>query len=624
SSVEPVEPTAVGSAGDVYGPVQSNETLWAIAQKTLPEQGMSIQQAMLAIQRLNPDAFINGNINLLKKGVVLRLPTAADIRATTAREAISEVALQNAEWRGASAQIDASSTAKKMEPAGLDESDRLTLVAPGAEEDGVFGSGLGDEESVDLTEGDDFVSGDISADGVDVEEGLEAGSVQDAAMLEEMDRIARENEALKSDLGKLEEQLSTVDEILDVQNADMDAIEESIKQLASEKAVEKPRKVESADVPATDESDPIDFYLVFKILMVFVVVIGIFVFYSRKRAASTRESDVELDWEEPVQETEVEEAVEEVVSAQPPVKEEKKPVVAEPETEDAIGEADIYISFGNFEKAEALLLSAIAAEPARNDLRLKLLEVLVETRDLAKFDQQLAEIRSSQDANAVARAEALRSKIAGDEATVEDSLDIDLGLDAETKPLEEEAFVESTTPETSLEDEFDIDLSLDADESSASDLSPALQDEVVEEGAAQEDEFDLDLSSDFMDSENSVESVQTEAEVAPSADELVDEFIEEALEEQGVTEDQIVEEAAEMIEEPSEIVEEVEQAQPPVAQEEEAELLDEDETATKLELAKAYMDMGDTEGAKDILEEVLEEGSAAQKEEAQSLMNELG
>src|SRR5262249_18621862 len=44
------------------------------------------------------------------------------------------------------------------------------------------------------------------------------------------------------------------------------------------------------------------------------------------------------------------------------------------------------------------------------------------------------------------------------------------------------------------------------------------------------------------------------------------------------------------------------------------------EVGTKLDLARAYMDMGDPDGARNILEEVLHEGSAAQKQEAQRLM----
>jgi pilus assembly protein FimV len=47
------------------------------------------------------------------------------------------------------------------------------------------------------------------------------------------------------------------------------------------------------------------------------------------------------------------------------------------------------------------------------------------------------------------------------------------------------------------------------------------------------------------------------------------------------------------------------------------------EVGTKLDLARAYMDMGDPEGARNILEEVLNEGSVAQKQEAQRLLQSL-
>jgi pilus assembly protein FimV len=47
------------------------------------------------------------------------------------------------------------------------------------------------------------------------------------------------------------------------------------------------------------------------------------------------------------------------------------------------------------------------------------------------------------------------------------------------------------------------------------------------------------------------------------------------------------------------------------------------EVGTKLDLARAYMDMGDPEGARNILDEVVQEGSASQKQEAQRLIQAL-
>ncbi len=47
------------------------------------------------------------------------------------------------------------------------------------------------------------------------------------------------------------------------------------------------------------------------------------------------------------------------------------------------------------------------------------------------------------------------------------------------------------------------------------------------------------------------------------------------------------------------------------------------EVGTKLDLARAYVDMGDPDGARNILNEVLSEGSASQKQEAQRLLESL-
>ena len=47
------------------------------------------------------------------------------------------------------------------------------------------------------------------------------------------------------------------------------------------------------------------------------------------------------------------------------------------------------------------------------------------------------------------------------------------------------------------------------------------------------------------------------------------------------------------------------------------------EVGTKLDLARAYMDMGDPEGARSILQEVMTEGSSSQKQEAQRLLTSL-
>ncbi len=73
--------------------VAAGQTLWSIATRAKPD-GVSTQQMMVAIQRANPDAFINGNMNLLRSGAVLRMPEGSDLVALSQTEARRAVAQQ--------------------------------------------------------------------------------------------------------------------------------------------------------------------------------------------------------------------------------------------------------------------------------------------------------------------------------------------------------------------------------------------------------------------------------------------------------------------------------------------------------------------------------------------------
>ncbi len=71
-----------------YGPTGQNETLWSIATKLRPNGELSVQQTLLAIYRLNPQAFDNQNIHELIKGSRLRIPSAVQVQAESSEEAI--------------------------------------------------------------------------------------------------------------------------------------------------------------------------------------------------------------------------------------------------------------------------------------------------------------------------------------------------------------------------------------------------------------------------------------------------------------------------------------------------------------------------------------------------------
>jgi pilus assembly protein FimV len=64
----------------IYGPTGENETLWSIASRVNPSTTTSVQQTLLAIYRLNPQAFENNNIHGLEPKSRLRLPTLEQVR----------------------------------------------------------------------------------------------------------------------------------------------------------------------------------------------------------------------------------------------------------------------------------------------------------------------------------------------------------------------------------------------------------------------------------------------------------------------------------------------------------------------------------------------------------------
>lgn len=123
--------------------VRRGDTLSEIAART--RAGATLDQTMIALLRANPDAFIDGNINRLKAGAVLRMPSRDALTELDARQARAIVRTQIQEWRASRRAVtqpvddtgeggsvsnpaSARSTAASTAPAGA----RLEIVPPGA------------------------------------------------------------------------------------------------------------------------------------------------------------------------------------------------------------------------------------------------------------------------------------------------------------------------------------------------------------------------------------------------------------------------------------------------------------------------------------------------------------
>ena len=122
--------------------VHHGDTLYGIAKVTARGSDVTINQLMVAIKAANPDAFFKNNINDLKAGAILRIPTRDVIDQTSVAEANAEVHRQYESWRasrphpatvveGTATQAAANAAPKPGNQAPA--SDHLSLVPPTGE-----------------------------------------------------------------------------------------------------------------------------------------------------------------------------------------------------------------------------------------------------------------------------------------------------------------------------------------------------------------------------------------------------------------------------------------------------------------------------------------------------------
>ncbi|MFC3607113.1 FimV/HubP family polar landmark protein [Stutzerimonas tarimensis] len=728
-------PAARPALGDEYR-VSSRDTLWEIAERS--RHGGSVHQAMLAIQDLNPDAFIDGNINRMKNGQVLRLPTAEQVVQRSRADAVALVAEQNAAWR----------QGRALSPAGarqLDATPRATVSAEPERSD----SG----DSLRLTaaiSGSSTVGSDTGGEG-------DSAALRDqlATTRENLDSSVRENIELKERLEDLQSQLDKLHRLMELKD---DQLAKLQLQSSQEPVPAAADTEESADVvaalpasaapaaqgdatgeppvpaaPLTPAPVPSDPGLLATVLgnplwlglgggALLLVLVGLLLASRRKalRDAAleeTLEQDAFPSQEVPigvygaVNESRVEDEPAEMAAT-----EERR---AQPST-DVLAEADVYIAYGRFTQAAELLQDALNHEPQRSDLRLKLMEVRAEMGDQQGFVREEAELReiggSENEINQLrARYPAMLAGVAAgvtaaavadefnfnfddlnlDDPVVQDPEDeqaaagaeFDFNLDdleeqlaelaepGEVPVLDTAADVAETDPAPGQAnfDEFSFELDVDqpaeedpfADfdlelpEESAAKPSPAVP-PVDEALTADNDEildFDLDLHLDAPKLEGEPPAGRQELdelsfELSGQAFTLDDEpgkaesessFL---LEDFDLSLDDLA--AEETPSEPAEVDEldaeldalaqRFEVAPEPAADNPApvqlspvADDMDEDfdflagtdETTTKLDLARAYIEMGDADGARDILDEILAEGNAAQQQEAREMMTTL-
>lgn len=690
-------------AGSEYGMTGQGDTLWKIALRVRPNDSVSVQQTMLALQRANPDAFINNNINLLKAGYVLRIPDVREIRAETVASAVQEVRTQNQEFDdykgGGLAQLDATRRQPSARSSGADSANgELKLLASddrAGDRSGTGGSAVVQELENEL-----------------------------AVAEEDLDRARRASSEMNLKVNDLQGQLNTLNEILTLKDDQLAARKAEVQkmQAASSQPVAQP-------APAAQSSSLFSNLLVLGVLGLLLVgvVAGGMILMRRRQQANAIDDEFEDGFDESAAEAEDDAAAE--LEEAPAIEEEEEDL--SPETSDVIGEVEIYIAYGRFPQAITFLQNAIQAEPERSDIQLKLLEVYVQTEDGVAFNLQLEQLALLNDSTATEAALELQKKIPGaaedaavamdatiinmepieaidgalddddelsfdlddlgseteeddlalgteldlDDADEEldlsleadDDLELELDLedvDATVKLEESEVEINLETAgddeiELSLDDGLDEELDLDLDDDGAITLD--LDDDEITLDL-DDDEFTLDLDDDEitldlddeisldlddddddildlsdltdeddLDLEKDLESVaQGLGEISTDDDEITldldldDDDLEIDLESAGLDLDDDEDAISLDLEDDGEISLDLDDDEFSLDLDDEDGLdldldLDDDDD-NKLDLARAYIDMGDSDGAKSLLQEVLKDGSDLEKQEANQLL----
>lgn len=208
--------------------VQRGDTLWSVASRARP-RGVTVQQTLLAIYRQNPDAFIDGDMNRMLRDYPLRMPESSEIAAIDAGEALATV------WREAGGMMPTAlgSAGAPAEPEAVESGsiegaaaeDRLRLATPRPEAPSPSDEAVAPAATSPGTVADEG-SGQPDTRSAQSPETGGAGSAEWAAhtaerllyLEEEVLLTRRENRELHERIGNLEEQLGVMSQLIELQD----------------------------------------------------------------------------------------------------------------------------------------------------------------------------------------------------------------------------------------------------------------------------------------------------------------------------------------------------------------------------------------------------------------------
>jgi pilus assembly protein FimV len=241
-------PAPHAAAAGEYGPVADGETLTEIARSTRPDDATNLNEMMLALLKNNPNAFYKDNINALKRGAILRIPSRDEIKANgPLAEAAAAVHEQNQAWSnktpvakptvvsktGAPKQAPQPPAAK---PAPAKPGEHLALVPPAA---GKGGQGASDHP------------GTASGTAGGTETKAEVARVKEALASRE-----QEVSELKSRVKDLEKINSDDQRLLTLKTNEIADLQKKLKELEAKAAAAPATAAKPAPTPAAGPAKP--------------------------------------------------------------------------------------------------------------------------------------------------------------------------------------------------------------------------------------------------------------------------------------------------------------------------------------------------------------------------------
>ena len=692
------------SGGDTYGPVKRGDTLNKIAQE-MKTDTVSLEQMLVALYQENKAAFVDNNMNRLRTGQILKVPSAAEVAQIAEKDARKEIKLQVANWQAYREQL-AGSASSSAPPASAKASNQATGKITVAKPDMPAPAAVPkDQLKIAKTDTAGGKAGGVGASGT--------GNLQDQITALKEEKIARENslKEANSRVADLEKQIADMRKLMELKGLAAKAAADSAKSADVKVAqvtpppakapepVKAPEPAKPADVKAPEakpadvkppEAKPADTkleppkaveqakpappkpaaktplpppepsFLEDNMLAIgggaaaLLGVGGLFAFMSRRkkktggsstgmsRTSSIMPSDLKPNT---VTGNRGGGLVDTGNSSFLTDFDKTGPGSIDTDEVDPVAEAEVYIAYGRDAQAEEILKEAMSRDKSRHEITVKLLEIYHARKSVQAFETVARELKDTigGDSPRWAKVAAMGASIDPQNALYSGSgqayettgafstggasvmaadaadkappdVDFDLGFteSSSTTPAPISAFdvtspnsdqpaggggmdfdldlntggTGTSPPSATGGGGLDFDLALDAHPTPAGSAAPA-------PAPAASSGFDFDLSSLSLDSGPAAKPTEADfsktvaTQASPAAKTGMPSLADLSLDLDDVP--------SGGGEGPSAV-------------------------STKLELAKAYIEIGDSEGAKEILTEVSREGSPAQQAEAKKIL----